>query len=184
MIRYFMPLLLICLLFSACNTVRDEPYIPADELPDAQGFYTAVTGEYTLKYKVVNANTLHCVLSAPGTGWLAVGFDPSEGMRNANFVIGHANGNTGDARDDWGTSYTAHLSDLELGGSSDLTLLNASEISGVTRLEFQIPLNSGDAYDRVLSVGNTYPVILARGYEDDFETFHRDYAATSIRLRP
>lgn len=182
--QFLMPLLMLCLLLAACNTVRDEPFIPEDELPDAQGFYTAAAGGYTLKYKVVDANILHCVLSAAGTGWLAVGFAPSAGMKDANFVIGHASGNSGTIRDDWGTSPSSHESDLALGGSNDVTLLSASEASGVTRLEFQFPLSSGDAYDRALSIGNTYPVIFARGTEDGFESYHQDYAGANIRIRP
>lgn len=182
--RYVLFFLIACLVLTACNTIRDEPFISENELPDAQGFYSANAGTYTLKYKVINATTLHCVLSSVGTGWLAVGFAPSSGMKDANIIIGYANGSSGVIRDDWGTSQTAHQSDISLGGASNVTYISATENSGVTRLEFQLPLDSGDAYDRSLIIGNTYPIIFAKGSEDDFDSYHTNYATGAIRLRP
>lgn len=115
---------------------------------------------------------LHCLLSASTSGWVAVGFDPSSIMQDANFIIGYVDGGIGEIRDDWGTGATSHASDVSLGGSSDVTLLTAAESGGVTTLEFTIPMNSGDAYDKVLSIGSSYSCILAQGSSDSYTSYH------------
>lgn len=176
-------LVLAALALMSCDTVWDEPFVPMDELPDAEGYYQSIAGDFVLKYKVISTNLLSCRLSANGTGWIAVGFDPSAQMRDANFIIGYVNGIYGYIRDDFGTGSSSHDSDINLGGSSDVLLTSSSESAGRTMLEFEIPLNSGDSKDKILSSGATYNVIFAAGSDDDFESMHNRFATGSIRIR-
>lgn len=171
------------LLLSSCDTVWDEPFVPQSDLPDAEGFYTTAVGDFLLKYKVIANQQLLCRLTANGDGWVAVGFNPTAQMKDANFIIGYHNGAYGYIRDDFGVDNSSHDADTSLGGSSDVTLLTSSNAGGKTSLEFEIPLSSGDSHDRALSIGTTYPVIFAAGNADDFDSYHDRYAAGSIRIR-
>lgn len=128
---------------------------------------------------------LYVNLYAPTTGWVSVGFDPSNQMADANIIIGYVN-DMGETmiRDDYGTSATSHASDVSLGGTDDIDgdYVYGSEVDGTTMLHFKIPLNSGDMYDKELVPGNTYTIILAYGSTDNFTGFHTVATGTTIQL--
>ncbi|MCF7918499.1 MAG: hypothetical protein K9N06_01115, partial [Candidatus Cloacimonetes bacterium] len=175
-------LLMAVLLFFGCNTVRDEIMGHDDIIPPDSMGYVSVTGAgVTLKYKVEDTD-LHCILSANTSGWISVGFNPTSMMRDADFIIGYVSSGIGYMRDDWGISNTTHVSDISLGGSDNITLISASEAGGVSELEFKIPLNSGDQYDQVMQIDQTYPIILARGNGDSFDSMHAATGYASITL--
>lgn len=176
-------LLVAIVLLSACDTVWDETFVPPSELPDEEGFYTTAVGDFVLKYKVMESQQLLCRLSANSDGWVAIGFAPSAQMKDANFITGYHAGIYGYIRDDFGVDNTSHAADVSLGGSSDVTLLSSSNSEGRTTLEFELPLASGDEYDRTMTVGSTYPVIFASGSADDFDSYHNRYATGSIKPR-
>jgi len=118
----------------------------------------------TFEYRVTpDGLNLEGILIGQTTGWVSVGFNPTFMMRDANIIIGYVTSNGPMIRDDWGTGNTSHVSDQSLGGTDDVTLIAGSEEDGFTTLHFTIPLDSGDQYDQPLSIGQTYPIILARG---------------------
>jgi len=145
------------------------------------GFVSVTAAGITLEYKV-DGSDIHCILNANTSGWIAVGFDPSSMMKDANLIIGYVAGGTGFIRDDWGVSNTGHTSDLNLGGIDNVVFISASEVGGSTELEFKIPLDSGDDFDRILEVGQTYSVILAKGDNDDFDSYHTTAGFAEIIL--
>lgn len=141
--------------------------------------------DVTLQYRVTqDGQNLECILAGDTTGWVAVGFNPTSVMRNANIIIGYVNGANTSIRDDWGNSNTSHVSDTSLGGTSDVTLISGNESIGITTLRFIIPLVTMDIYDRPLQVGSTYTVILARGANgaDNYTGMHADAGYGSITL--
>jgi hypothetical protein len=102
-------------------------------------------------------------LTAPTSGWVAVGFDPSAMMKDADIVIGYVSDGEAFVRDDFGTGPTSHQPDTELGGTDDLSRVSGEESDGVTTISFTIPMDSADDYDRVLASGATHDVLLAYG---------------------
>jgi hypothetical protein len=126
---------------------------------------------------------LYVNLSAPTTGWMAVGFDPTNQMADADIIIGYVDGG-GEVmiRDDFGTSSTSHASDVSLGGTDDVMDHYGMEDNGTTMLHFKIPLDSGDMYDKVLVPGNNYNIILAYGSADNFTGYHTMATGANIDL--
>lgn len=139
---------------------------------------------FVLRWETATGENLSVELSAPTTGWVAVGFNPTQMMLNANIIIGYVASGTPSLRDDFGWQTTSHRDDTLLGGTSDVTVDGGFETAGSTEIQFTIPLNSGDAYDRQLVPGNTYPIILARSADgqDDFSALHDAIATTSITI--
>ncbi len=126
---------------------------------------------------------LYGMVTAPTSGWVAVGFDPTNQMQNANIIIGYVDVNgMVNIRDDWGISATSHASDTSLGGTDNVMEPAGEEGGASTMISFKIPLNSGDQYDRVLVTGNTYTIILAYGSVDNFTSFHTLATFTEIEL--
>jgi hypothetical protein len=139
---------------------------------------------FTLRWATVEGNNLAVQLNGPTTGWVAVGFDPTQMMLNANIIIGYVASGTPELRDDWGWQTTSHRDDTLLGGTSDLTVDGGFESGGSTEIHFTIPLDSGDAYDKALVPGETYPIILARSADgqDNFTAPHSLVTSSSITI--
>lgn len=165
------------LALSACNTADDET-------PPTGGNGGSITVDgIDLTWKPEGQN-LHVTVKAPTTGWVAVGFDPSVGMMDANLILGYVAGGTVTTRDDFGTSVNSHDADINLGGIDNVANPAGTEEAGTTEVRFTIPLDSGDAYDRKLVVGQTYRVLLAYGPNgaDDFAIQHTVRTAANIRI--
>ncbi|NLP06107.1 DOMON domain-containing protein [Candidatus Fermentibacteria bacterium] len=129
---------------------------------------------FTLDWEITGDSMLVSI-SAPTTGWIAVGFHATAAMKDADILIGYVDASGAHLRDDFGTDYTRHQPDTELGGSSDFSGLEGSETGGVTTLSFVLPLSSGDSRDRPPVPGQPCSVILATGSDgnDSFGGMHQ-----------
>jgi hypothetical protein len=130
----------------------------------------------------IDGENIDIILSAPTTGWIAVGFDPGRMMKDANIIIGYVENNEVFIRDDFGAGYTKHKADTDLGGTDDITIKGGSEINGKTTLEFSIPLHSLDSNDRILEQGEEYKLIFAYGKKDDFTSYHKFRTSIKVTL--
>ena len=130
-----------------------------------------------------DATYLRVGLAAPGTGFVAIGFDPVREMEGANFILGYVEDGKVYFRDDFGTELTAHMADVDRGGVGNIISSAGAEWADRTILEFIIPLDSGDAMDRPLVPGNTYTVLLAyHDLRDGFTTRHSRRGVGEIQL--
>lgn len=127
---------------------------------------------------------LQVEVTAPTTGWVAVGFDPTTGMQDANIIIGYVVDPMIAIRDDWGNSPGSHRDDTQLGGTYDILAFDGRESQGSTTISFTIPLDSGDAYDKPLLMDSTYTVALAYSADggDDFTAPHELFTTTTITI--
>jgi hypothetical protein len=118
---------------------------------------------------------LYAAVSAQTTGWVAVGFDPQVAMLGANYVFGYVQDGQLYIDDMYGmlrAGQGSHPPDVDLGGSNDIIESAGREEAGVTVIEFRIPLDSGDEYDKPLSPGSSYTALLAVGGSDEFQSYH------------
>jgi hypothetical protein len=135
--------------------------------------HQATAGPLTVYWR--NDDTyLYLALQARTLGWLSIGFDPDRTHVGADIIIGAVSNGTVTILDSYGTSErgTFHTPDENLGGTYSILSSGGSQQSGVTILEFQIPLDSGDKYDKVLKAGTVVPVILAVGTTRDLTSMH------------
>lgn len=130
----------------------------------------------------VEGDSATFTIEAPTTGWVAVGFNPTRMMQDANLIIGYVENGEAAIRDDFGNYFTSHSSDLKMGGSEDISDFRGTESEGRTSLTFTIPLDSGDEFDQPLTPGQKLDLILAYGNTDDFETIHNKATKTTVRF--
>jgi len=117
-------------------------------------------------------------------GWVAVGFDPQSAMKGANIIFMALDGGTVLLRDDFGTSSFSHDSDEKLGGSNDISESAGKKDGDKAVYEFIIPLDSSDEFDKVLSPGNSYKVILSLNSSNtDFDRKHSARSSNQITLK-
>ncbi len=134
-------------------------------------------------YWANDATYLRVGLVAPGTGFVAIGFDPVRRMEGANFILGYVEDGKGYFRDDFGTESTAHMADVDRGGVDNIVSSAGAEWTDRTILEFIIPLDSGDEMDKPLVPGGTYTVLMAyHDLQDGFTTRHSRRGTGQIQL--
>lgn len=149
----------------------------------AGNWKTASAAGVSLEWRV-EGEDIALRISAETTGWVAAGFDPETGMDFANLIIGYVDGSGAHVDDHWGTEPDQHRSDLNLGGTYDVLQTDGSEEGGTTEIEVLIPLDSGDVFDKALTEGGTYTVILARGPDgaDDYTTKHEAAGTVTVEI--
>ena len=82
--------------------------------------------------------------------------------------------------DEFGHDDNKHKSDTKLGGANDVTLVEGTEVDGLTTIEFTIPLDSGDKNDGKIDANGDTTVLLGYGAgRDSFRAKHK-YRSTFI----
>ncbi len=128
---------------------------------------------YLLSWRML-PDAVEFEMSAPTSGWVAVGFEPGTVMDQADMVFGWVT-STGDVRvvDAFSTGvFGPHPPDEELGGTSDVRSVGGSEEGGRTVIRFTRPLVTGDRFDKEIPQQGTLNLIWAYGEDDDFVSFH------------
>nr|WP_321468435.1 DOMON domain-containing protein [uncultured Desulfobulbus sp.] len=123
----------------------------------------------------VVGETLAIKIAAPTTGWVGIGFNPSDMMKDANIIIGYVKDGKVEISDDYGFGVTAHAPDEQKGGASNVTVVGGSEEGTTTTLEFTIPLKSGDEHDRVIDPKAETKVMFAYGPDRDSMRMKHQY---------
>lgn len=129
---------------------------------------------------------LYLAMEGPTAGWVSIGIEPTQGMKDADYLFGYVENGEAKLWDAYGTAPAGpnHPADEELGGTNDIVAFAGIEQEGVTRFELQIPLNSGDAYDKVLEPGGTYAIIAALGSKDTYNGMHSTVGRGELTLSP
>ena len=167
--------LFVLLIFSTISIFAEDVII------DIENYKTEEVKGIVFKWQIIE-NSLYINISAPTSGWVAVGFDPSRMMKDANILIGYVKDGKTYMEDHFGAGKIKHKADIDLGGSDDITIISGSEEEDKTTLEFSIPLNSWDSNDRRLEEGKEYKVIFAFGKKDDFTSYHKLRTSLMITL--
>lgn len=121
-------------------------------------------------------------VSAAVRGWVAVGFNPSNKMKDADMLIGYVKDGVAHARDDFGTGTGSHAADEKVGGKNSIISFNGTEKDKHTSMTFVVPVDSGDPKDSKLTPGK-HVVILAASNSDSFTGFHSKVAKLEIELK-
>lgn len=144
--------------------------ITAGEYPFSTSFGG---GEITLHWKI-DAGTITMAMEGKTTGWLSIGFDPGQAMKDADMIIGWIDiDGTIHVVDAYSTGTTGpHPPDTQLGGTDDFTDVGGSESGGTTVIEFMRPLSTGDQYDKDIPAEGDMTIIWATGGSDNFNDQH------------
>lgn len=145
-------------------------------------YFDNITGITLYWYN--DSKDLYIGLESRTEGWTAIGFDPERFMKDANIILFALENENVMASDDYGTSNFSHSSDEELGGSFDITKYAGKKENNITTIEFTIPLDSGDEFDRILEPSGSYNVILAVNLSNtDFDSKHSKRNSATIGLK-
>ena len=131
---------------------------------------------------VFKAETIEFTMSAPTTGWISLGFNPTRRMKDADYILAYVENGKVYISDEYGTGSTSHKSDVSLGGKESAKALSFLEEANKTTITFSLSLNSGDQYDTVFRKGDTCKVLAAYANSKNLNSKHRKRDSADIIL--
>jgi len=135
--------------------------------------YKHPSGTYELYWKVINDKEIYMAINAKTTGWVSVGFNPSFMMKDADIKIANIVDGKVTLEDHYGTSATGHRQDKD----NEIQGFAGSESDGWTFVEFIMPLNTSQADDKAIKLGEKTKVIIA--YSSSTDVLWRKHNFTS-----
>jgi len=139
------------------------------QAPSRQG-YTG--GDMEVSWKNDN-EYLYLGLNGSTDGWLAVGFDPLEWMKNSDMILASMQAGNALVLDEYCTgNYGPHIEDTMLGGSSDILEFGGSQANGRTVIELKRELDTGDRFDKAFAPGQSISMIWALSSNPDISLKH------------
>jgi hypothetical protein len=116
---------------------------------------------------------LYMALKGKTDGWLSIGFEPSEWMKDADTIMGWVDGDLATIRDEYCTgNYGPHVNDTDLGGTNDILASGGSREGGYTVIEFKRKLDTGDKFDKTFAPGQKISMIWATADGNDHDLKH------------
>ena len=185
-------LLAFLLIFSGCIERPEAPAVSEQEATEewkADGIVSE--GEYTRSI-LLQAPTrqgysggdmqiswrndeedLYLALNGSTAGWVALGFEPLEWMKNSDIILGSVDGGNAVVLDEYCTgNYGPHIEDTMLGGTEDIEEFAGSESAGRTIIELKRSLQSSDKFDKSFSPGQAVSIIWALSDNPDIGLKH------------
>ena len=135
-----------------------------------------------VSWKIDGAN-IDIKVSAPTKGWVGIGFNPSDEMKDAKFILGYVKDGKTVLTDDFGVADTNHQPVESLGGKSDVTPVGGSLQAGTTTIEFSMPLVSTDSKGCKIDPAGSTIMLLAYGPDNDsFRIKHKFRTKITVNL--
>lgn len=119
-------------------------------------------------------------MSAPTDGWVTIGFNTTSGTKGAYLLMGNIVKNQPNVVEHYTLSAGNYKTIKSLGESPQVKDISGSENSNGTTLKFSLPIMAKSKYQKDLSVGNEYTMIIAYSQEDDFQ--HHSIMRSSVDI--
>ena len=130
----------------------------------------------------IDGNALHIKLKADTMGWLGIGFNPTQGMKDATFVIGFVKNGTVTVTEQHGTDLKQHMKNTDLGGSDNVADAAGRQANNQTEISFSIPLQSPDKLDRPIDPKGDTVVLLSYGMSTELGQQHVFWSRLHVNL--
>jgi hypothetical protein len=172
----------ISILFACGKEKEEKPIETGTALQGDEGFtYKIDLGPMQCNWSVEGEN-LKVRLTAKTTGWVGIGFNPTDQMKDANFHIGMVEDGEVSVEDHFGHGVRQHRADIDMGGQDNCRLINGSEENGVTDITMEIPLTSDDSLDCAINPMENTTVLLSCGRSDRLVQQHIFRSKSTINL--
>tara|TARA_B110000046_G_C13020761_1_gene411030 strand:+ start:4011 stop:4502 length:492 start_codon:yes stop_codon:yes gene_type:complete len=134
----------------------------------------------TVSWKYKNER-IHFEMAAPTKGWVTIGFNATQTMAGAYFIMGRVRNQKAEVVEHYTISSGNYKSITKLGGTAEVEDLTGSETDEQTTLQFSMPNTAKSKYSRNIAKGTEYIMTLAFSRDDDFQ--HHSMMRTSINVK-
>ena len=173
-------LALLLALGSAAYAATVDGVIVPGEYPKEAVFDN---GNYRLHWKI-EGDKAFMAIDAKAPGWVAVGFQPTVVMANADMIFGLVDsaGKT-QAVDAWSTGmFGPHPPDVGQKGKDSLLSSAGKRTGDRVVFEFSRPLDTGDKLDKVIPSTGNFKIIWAYGPSLQFEAGHIKAGSATLSM--
>ncbi|MGB3919734.1 DUF2202 domain-containing protein [Methanothrix sp.] len=116
---------------------------------------------------------LYLALNGSTTGWIALGFEPLEWMKDSDIILASVDNGRAVVLDEYCTgNYGPHIEDTMLGGTDDIEEYAGRESDGRTIIELKRKLKTSDRFDKSFSPGQAISIIWALSDNPDISQKH------------
>ncbi len=126
----------------------------------------------------IAGENLNVKLSAKTKSWVGIGFNPTDKMKGANYILGYVKRGKAKFQDGFGVRPLEHIKDELVNGTKNISNESGTEENGVTTVQFTIPLDTGEKADGKIETGKMITVLLAYGNKRDNFTSKHKYRTT------
>ena len=132
----------------------------------------------------VEGETVFMAIEAKAPGWVALGFEPTSVMANADMIFGLVGeGKDVQAVDAWSTGmFGPHPPDADQGGKNSILSFAGSRKDGKVLFEFSRLLNTGDKFDKVIPKTGNFKMIWAYGPNLKFNATHSKAGSATLAM--
>lgn len=140
-------------------------------------------GNFKLLWQV-EGEKIFMAIEAKAPGWVAIGFEPTNIMANADMIFGIVGeGKDVQAIDAWSTgSFGPHPPDADQGGKNNIIGYAGSRKDGVVVFEFSRLLSTGDTYDKIIPRTGNFKIIWAYSASLKFNAMHSRAGSLTISM--
>jgi hypothetical protein len=129
---------------------------------------TITKNSMTMKYHH-QANKLSIELSAPTSGWLAIGFNAQQSIKGTHLVMCHVVDDKIKVVEHYTVSPGNYQAISALGGENAVSNIKGRQHGQTTNISFDLSIDPVDRYHKNLAKGNAYFITLAYSQSDDFQ---------------
>lgn len=126
-------------------------------------------------------NRIFFEMSAPTQGWITIGFNSTTKMQGAYLVMGNVVNQQAQVVEHYTLSAGKYKPLTSLGAQSQVADVMGNHDTEKTTLQFSLPIKAISRYQKELSKGKKYHLILAYSREDDFK--HHSIMRTAIQIK-
>jgi len=143
---------------------------------------TLANGRYAVHWKN-DAEDLYMALEGRTDGFVAIGFEPTQAMMDADMVMGWVSGGEATVLDLYSTGvYGPHPADESLGGRDDIFESGGTESGDWTVIEFRRKMDTGDQFDKSFQPGRTIDIIWSMSSSDTLSVRHDVRGTATLAL--
>jgi len=160
----------IVLLVASCTAKNSAPASKAaagGAAASAQAasvpFRTETHDNVTFQWRVNRGGTMDCTLSAPTTGWVAVGWGHDGVIKGSEIIVGYVKDGQATIVDTFGDAPSHAKLVTDLGNDDIISNKSGSVENGTTKLEFTLQMHAIGDYHDPLNSGQTYEFIFLHG---------------------
>ncbi len=118
---------------------------------------------------------------APTDGWITIGFNTSAGTAGAYLLMGHVVKGKAEVVEHYTTSPGNYNPITKFGATAQVKDAYGKQNGEHTSIGFSLPVHANSKYQRNLTEGLEYIMLIAYSQEDDFQ--HHSIMRTSVKIK-
>lgn len=129
----------------------------------------------------VSNDSIYFTMSAPTTGWIAIGFNESSSLTGTYLIMGRMRKGSPEVVEHYTLQPGSYRPISELGTTPTTTIISGSQTRLHTRIEFSIPARKVSKHHKNLLGEDYQNMLMAFSRHDDFQ--HHSVMRTSAKVR-